>query len=106
MHLSSDLNRFERLGKVNQLRKVILSENMKTAEEIRKREKGTQSNRETKRDFQGKISEGYLDFLFQEKFKMNVKWNLLSTEEKQPLHDLPPEFEMNLAIEQDLKKLN
>lgn len=57
MHISSDLNRFERLGKVNKLRKVILSViigHMKTAEEIYKHEKVTQSNGETRTDLQGK----------------------------------------------------
>lgn len=49
MHISSDLNRFERLGKVNKLRKVILSViigHMKTAEEIYKHEKVTQTGKQ------------------------------------------------------------
>lgn len=58
MYISSDLNRCERLGKVNKLRKVILSVitgHVKTAEEIYKHEKITQSDWETRTDLQGNV---------------------------------------------------
>lgn len=37
---------------------------------------------------------------------MTVKWNLLGTNEKLTLHHLLPEFELHLAIKQDLKKFH